>query len=260
MNLQNDHIIQSLVARFNRPGVFGMAIAGSYSRGQQDVYSDVDLDIFVDKLPDDSYTLQIFDGKLISLKYVKVQDEYDSLKNPRNAIWAAAGLSKLQIVLDEKGEIAKLKQAAIDFSWNDLQDAADKFAIEELMGCAEEAHKIMSGLLQKRESKVIYAAWGLFKNLAEAVAVQAGLMIETENRYLEIIMEHVGLNHPWTRAFRLSFGFDTKPDEPAWKTRGESTLELYQQTALLFKHLSWGKHQEVIENTLQLIEEFNNHR
>ena len=260
MNLQNDPFIQSLVARFNQPGVLGIAIAGSFSRGQQDVYSDVDLDIFVDELPEDSYTLQIFDEKLVSLKYVKTQDEYNALKNPRQAIWAVPGLSRLEIVRDESGEIAKLKQAALEFRWDKLQDAANDFAIEELMGCAEEAHKIMSGLLQKSESKVIYAAWGLFKCLSEAVAVQAGLMIETENRYLAIITEHVGMNHPWTRAFRLAFGIDVKADTPAWQTRGEAALELYQQTALLFIELSWGKHQEVIENTLQLIKEFNNHR
>lgn len=248
--------MQSLIAWVNRPGVVGIAITGSYSRGQQDAYSDVDLDIFVDELPKDSYTLKIFDEKLISLKYVKAQNEYDGLRNPQIAIWAVPGLSRLQIVMDERGEIAKLKQAALDFRWDDLQDAANEFAVEELMGNAEEAHKIMSGLVQKSESKVIYAAWGLFKNLAEAVAVQSGLMIETENHYLKTIMEHVGTDHPWTQAFRFAFGLDTKTDEPAWKTRGEATLELYQQTALRFKNLSWGKHQEVIENTLQLIDEF----
>jgi predicted nucleotidyltransferase len=256
MKFLEDPFYVSLVARLNQPGVVGLALAGSYSRGTQDQHSDVDVDIFVESLPDETYTLRILDGKLVSLKYILAADEFDSLTKPDRAIWAVAGLQQMQILLDETGQLAKLKQAALDFNWADLQTAANDYAVEELMGCSEEAYKIISGLLQENESKVLYAAWGLFKGLANAVAVQRGMIMESENRYFDIIQETIGHTHAWTRAFRLSFGMDVNSKFPTYQTRGRASLDLYQQTAFLFQNLISDKHREVIENTLQLISSY----
>jgi hypothetical protein len=57
------------------------------------------------------------------------------------------------------------------------------------MGCAEEVHKILNGLDRGHESTVLYATWGLVKNMLEAVAVQRGVMIVSENRYFDLIQE-----------------------------------------------------------------------
>jgi predicted nucleotidyltransferase len=246
----------SLVARLNQPGVVGLALAGSYSRGTQDQHSDVDVDIFVESLLDETYTLRILDGKLVSLKYILAADEFDSLTKPDRAMWAVSGLRQMQILLDETGQLAKLKQAALDFNWADLQTVANEYAVEELMGCAEEAHKIISGLLQENESKVLYASWGLFEGLANAAAVQRGMIMESENRYFDIIQENIGHTHAWTRAFRLSFGMDVNSKFPAYRIRGRASLDLYQQTAFLFLNIINDKHREVIENTLQLISSY----
>lgn len=254
MNFPEDPLLQNLIARLIQPGVIGLALAGSYSRGTQNHYSDLDMDIFIDSLPDEDYTLQLLNGKLVSLKYILLRDEYTSLTKPEKAVWAVPGLRQLKILLDETGQLAQLKQAALDFKWGSLQNSANEFALEHLMGCAEEAHKIISGLLQKNESKVLYASLGIFNNLSFAVAVQAGLMIESENNFFTIMQNHFGNKHPWTHALRLSFGMDTgDPALPAYQTRGNAALDLYEQTALLFKPIIDDRHREVIEHTLQLI-------
>lgn len=257
MTQLNDIFLQNIIAWFNRPGVIGISIAGSYTRGMQDEYSDVDLDIFVDELPEDDYTLQILDEKLVSAKYVHLADELSALKRPERAVWAVPGLNNMHILMDEGGKLAELKQAAIDFSWADLQPLANEYAIDALSGCAEEAHKIMSGLKSDNESKVLYASWGMFKNLSFAALVQAGLMIQSENRAFTILEEHFAKSRSaWTRAFRLSFGMDVEADVPAYKTRGMASLDLYEETAKLFKDIINDKHREVIENTLQLVATF----
>ncbi|MEW6404328.1 MAG: nucleotidyltransferase domain-containing protein [Chloroflexota bacterium] len=251
-----DPFLQSLVARLNQPGVIGIGLTGSYARGENKQHSDVDLDIFVEELPPDKYALRYLEGKLVSLKYVLLADEFASLQKPEKAIWAVPGLRQMRILLDKKGQLANLKQAALGFDWNDLQSAANEHAVENLMGCAEEAHKLMSGLEQGHESKVLYASWGMFKGLSFAVLVQAGLMIESENLVFDLIQNHIGRDHPWTRAFRLSFGMDLGDvNVPAYQTRGKAALELYRETALLFKGIITDKHREVIENTLELIAE-----
>jgi len=257
MNFLEDPFIQSLPAWLSQPGVVGISLAGSYSRGTQDRHSDLDVNIFMESLPDETYTLRIVDGKLVSLKYLLVQDEYASLTQPEKALWAVPGLRQMQILLDEAGQLAKLKQAAFDFNWAELQNAANEFAVEDLMGCAEEAQKVIGGLLQENESKVLYASWGMFKGLSFAAAVQAGLMIESENRIFAIMQDHFGNSHAWTRAFRLSFGMDVGDvNIPAYQTRGRAALDLYEQTALLFENIINDSHREVIENALQLISSY----
>jgi len=256
MNLLEEPIIKTLVARLIQPGVIGLAINGSFSRDDHNQYSDVDMNIFIDTLPEDTYSLQIFNGRLISLKYIRPSDEFDSLKKPERAIWAVPGLQQMQILADESGQIAKLKQAAHDFKWAELQDQANEYAVDSLMGCAEEVHKTISGLLQENESKVLYAAWGLFKGLSFAAAVQAGLMIESENKIFSMMQEHFSSNSAWVQAFRRSFGMDVEAGVPAYRARGRAALELYEQTYLLFGDIINDKHREVIENTLQLISSY----
>lgn len=256
MNLLKDPFIQTLIARLIQPGVIGLAVTGSYSRAEHDPLSDVDMDIFVDVLPSDTYTLQIISGRLVSLKYIRLADEFESLTKPERAIWAVPGLQQMQILSDESGQLAKLKQAAHDFRWTTLQEAANEYAVDSLMGCAEEAHKIVSGLLQKNESKVLYASWGMFKGLSFAAAVQAGLMIQSENKIFSMMQEHFCKNPAWVQSFRRSFGMDVEVGVPTYQTRGRASLDLYEQTYLLFENLINDKHREVIENTLQLISSY----
>ena len=251
-----DSFIQSILERIDSPDVIGVGIVGSYSRGQEGHYSDVDFDIYVSKLSDnpyDHYTLRYWDEKLVSLKYALLADECAELIHPRHAIWAVPGLRGMKILLDKDGSLAALQKAAQDFDWSTLQFAANSFAAEEVMGCAEEVHKILNGLVRGHESTVLYATWGLVKNLLEAVAVQKGLMIVSENRYFDLIQDSVGRDSKWTRTFRISWGLDANASQ--YQSRGAAALMLYHLTAEMFAELIPEKHREVVNKTLQLIKE-----
>jgi hypothetical protein len=252
----SDLFIPSVLERIDSPDILGVGIVGSYSRGQESKYSDVDFDIFVSKLPDnphDRYTLRYWDGKLISLKYTLLDDERSALINPRRAIWAVPGLRGMKIVLDKDGSLTALWQAAHAFDWSSLQSAANEFAAEEVMGCAEEAHKILNGLARGHESTVLYAVWGLVSNMLEAVAVQRGLMIVSENRYFDLIQDAVGRDSKWTRAFRSAWGLD--PNASQYQSRGLAALTLYRLTAAMFDALIPDKHRDVVNTTLRLIKD-----
>jgi predicted nucleotidyltransferase len=255
MTLSNS-FIQNILERIDSPDVTGVAIAGSYSRGQEAKYSDVDLDIYVSKLPaneHDCYTLRYWEDKLISLKYALLKEERAALKNPRRAIWAVPGLCGMKIILDKDGSLEKLQKSAQAFDWSRLQSSANEFAAEQVMGCAEEVHKILSGLARVHESTVLYATWGLVKNMLEAVAVQRGLMIISENRYFDLIQESVGRDSKWTSAFRTAWGLDSGSSQ--YQTRGAAALTLYRLTAVMFDQLIPEKHREVVHRTLRLIKE-----
>ena len=252
----SDLFIQSILKKIDSPDVVGVSIVGSYARGQESKYSDVDFDIFVSKLPAgeyDKYTLKYMDGKLLSLKYALLDDERAALTNPRRAIWAVPGLSGMKIVLDKTGTLTKLQKQAQELDFSPLQSAADEFAAEQVMHCAEEIHKILNGLARGHESTVLYSVWGLVKNMLEAVAVQRGIMIVSENRYFDLIQDSVGRESKWVSAFRKAWGLD--PNASQYQSRGAAALTLYRLSAAMFDEYIPDKHRDVINNTLRLVKE-----
>lgn len=252
----SDHFIQTVLERIASTNVVGVGIGGSYSRGEESKYSDVDFDIFVSKLPENPYdrsTLRYWNGKLVSLKYTLIDDERSALTNPRRAIWAVPGLRGMKIVLDKDGSLTALQQAAHAFDWSSLQSAADEYAGEEVTGCAEEVHKILNGFTRGHESTVLYATWGLVKSMLEAVAVQRGLMIVSENRYFDLIQDSVGRDSEWARAFRTAWGLDLNASQ--YQSRGAAALTFYCLTTTMFDELIPEKHRDVVNNTLRLIKE-----
>jgi nucleotidyltransferase-like protein len=252
----SDLFLESVLEKIDSPDVVGIGLVGSYARGQGSKYSDVDLDIYANKLPEksyDRYTLRYWDNKLVSLKYTFLADEYSALTNPRRAIWAVPGLRGMQILLDKDGSLAALQKAAQEFDWSSLKPAGDEFAAEMVMGNAEEAHKILSGLARGHESTVLYASWGLVKNMLEIVVVQKGVMIISENRYFDLIQDSMGRDSEWTRAFRTAWGLDEGAS--TYRARGAAALRLYHLSAALFDELIPDKHREVINRTLHLIKE-----
>lgn len=251
-----DPFIQSVLEKIDSPDVISVGVVGSYARGQESKYSDVDFNIFVSKPPEsdyERYTLRHWDGKLVSLKYTLIDDELEALTDPRRAIWAVPGLQGMKIILDKDGSLAELQKMAQKFDWSLLQPEADEFAAEEVMGCAEEAHKILSGLSRGHESTVLYATWGLVKCMFEAVAVQRGILIVSENRYFELIQDAVGRDTKWVSAFRTAWGLDSTSSQ--YQSRGMAALKLYRLTAAMFDGLIPEKHREVVKHTLKLIKE-----
>jgi hypothetical protein len=149
--------------------------------------------------------------------------------------------------------MAALQEAAQEFNWSTLQPLANEFAAEAIMGNAEEVHKILNGLARAHESTVLYASWGLVKNMLETVAVQRGILIISENRYFDLIQDSVGRDSKWTRAFRTAWGLD--PNRSGYQPRGAAALTLYRLSAELFDGVIPDKHREVVNRTLQLIQE-----
>lgn len=252
----SDNFIQSILKKIDTRDVIGVGITGSYARGQESKYSDVDFDIFASTLPanaHDRYRLIVWDHKLISLKYTLLEEERAALTNPRRAIWAVPGLSDMRIVLDKDGSLAKLQKQAQEFDFSPLQPAANEFAAEQVMHCAEEVHKVLSGLARGHESTVLYSVWGLVKHLPEAVIVQRGVMMTSENKFFDLIQESVGRDTKWVSAFRAAWGLDSPPAQ--YQSRGAAALTLYRLTAAMFDELIPDKHRDVVNNTLRLIRE-----
>jgi hypothetical protein len=252
-----ESFLSSLINKLKTPNVTGITMAGSFSRGQGGPYSDVDLQIYVKEKPREligSLALRLWKGFLVSFHYDDLEEQRTQLARPWDAIWAVPGLRQAVILYDPTGALADLKQAAVQFKWSPLQPLADHYASSEIAAYAEEVYKTLSGLSLENESKVLYAGMGLVLGMAATVAVQRGILIETENRYFDLIQEAIGRSSEWTRLFRLALGADTVPESiHPYRIRGIAALGLYRQTAELMDSILLEEHREVIIHALDLI-------
>ena len=259
MNTLSDPFFQSLVAQLDNENTLGVTMAGSYARGDDGPYSDVDIHHYVRQMPGDAaetYSLRYADGYLVSISLMTVEEQLASLRDPKKAVWAIPGLGQERILLDKDGSITALKKKAAETTWVPLQTGADAYASRNLSGCAEEVHKILAGLAEGNESKTVYATWGLTRGLADCLLVQRGTLIPTENAYIDLAQETAGRKSEWTRQFRLAVGLDPlSPGKPAFIGFGTAGLCLYLETARLLQNILLPGHADVVNQTMQIIME-----
>jgi hypothetical protein len=259
MSTLTDSFLKELVAALDNPNTVGVAMTGSHARGEGGQYSDVDIHQYVRQMPDNPAEiayLRFMDGILVSVSLTSLDEAYANLRNPKKAVWAIPGLRQLRILLDKDGSIAILKETAEKTEWQPMQAAANAYASRTLSGSAEEIHKILAGLAQRNESKTLYAIWGLTYALANLLIVQRGLLIQTENVFIDLAQEAAGRTSEWTRQFRLSIGLDLIPlEEPAYIGYGIAGLCLYRETAGLLQNILLPDDAVVVDRTIANIAE-----
>jgi hypothetical protein len=251
--------LKKLAARLDDENTLGVALSGSFARGEGGRFSDVDLWHFVRQQPvggGDLSGLDFVDGILVSVKTTLLEKDYARLQNPRQAIWVIPAWRQAQILLDKEGALAAMKETAQGLSWESLQPAANAFASRDLAGMAEEVHKILGGLAQRNESKTLYAMWGLTQEMANALLVQRGVLIPTENAYIEYAQAAAGWKSAWTCQFRLAIGLDPlPPGDPAFVGLGIAGLRLYRETVSLLREILRPEDACIVDRTLEIMAE-----
>ncbi len=251
--------LKRLIADLDREDVSAIGLTGSHARGTASPYSDVDMHVFVTNLPErdeDHYTLRRVDEHLVSISVTSIKTKRAEITRPETLIWAVPGLRQMRVLLDKRGELAALKRDVDPFNWKLFQSAADAYASRELMGLAEEAHKIMGALLRNDLSAMAYGTLGLVLGIARVVSVQRGLFIESENRYFAQVLQLFESHADWTRCFCAASGLTvTIAGEPvSVSMRAFFALNLYLLTALELHAIINPEHQPVIRAAIDLIE------
>ncbi len=251
--------LQKLVALLENEKTLGIALSGSFARGEGDSYSDVDIWHYIRQEPaggSEMAYLEYIDGYLVSVKNTLIEKDYGDLRNPKRAIWVVPALRQAQILSDRDGALAALFEAARNFSWESLRPAADAYASHNLANTAEEIYKILDGLKKGNESKTLYAIWSLTQDLADSLLVQQGVFIPTENTYIDHAQAAAGRSSDWTRQFRLAIGLDPLPSgKPAYISYGMAGLQLYRESAHLLKDILLPEDTRIVERALEVIME-----
>jgi len=249
-----------LAAEFDGESVEAIALTGSVARGQATPFSDVDLLRFTVEPPENSherYALYQREGFLVSVSTATIDEKRRELAAPQTAIWAVPGLRQARILVDKRGALAALKREADAFVWQPLQAAADVYASRQLAGYAEEVHKLLGALARNDESAMVYAAMGLVLGLSNALAVQQGLLLESENEYFRRVLDAAdalaGPACAWSRALRLAAGFDPLPaGQPPPVQRGKAALQLYVESVNLLEKIIRAEDAPVIRRAVEL--------
>jgi hypothetical protein len=259
MSKLTDSFLKSLAAQLDNENTIGVVLTGSYARGEGGLYSDVDIRCYVREIPVDQaeiYSLLYRDGYFVSVYLTALEEEYASIRKPQKAIWAVPGLRQMRILLDKDGSVAALKESAEKFTWDSIQAAAEAYASWNLAGFAEEIHKILAGLAQQDESKTLNATRGLTHGLACTLLVQGGILIQSENAYIDLAQDTAGRSSEWTHQYRLAEGLDPcSLEQPAYIGYGTAGLRLYCETARLLQHILLPEDAAVVNRTTEIIAE-----
>ena len=254
-----DAFIRKMIDRLGGEDTQGVVLVGSFARGEDGRYSDVDLWQFVRQEPSelgDPVPVEYIDGYLVTVKRTTLEKEYACLAAPSKALWTIPALRQALVLLDKDGAILALQRAAQSANWERLQKDADAFAAAMLAGACEEVHKLLDALARADESKIAYALWNVTWNLSEAVLVQRGMLVPSENVYIDYAQQAAGRESAWTCQFRLAVGLDPLPPGEAIPSgRGAAGLRLYCETAILFQDILPAADAAVVRRAIQMIME-----
>ncbi len=230
------------------PGSQALALAGSFARGCENEFSDLDLYRFVDGPVNEPHRYWLHPSKrLISLTTTTISSKAAELESPQRALWASPGLSQMWVLFDRTGDLARLKAQAAAYNPLAQREQAAAWISETLHGNSEEVTKILGALQRKDEGAALYGLLGIHSNLGQIAALHLGVLIESENRFFEQLLQ--AAPPEWSRLYRTVMGFDSA----SISQRARAGLALYRCTCRWLDDLIQPQHRNVIEYAVSLI-------
>jgi nucleotidyltransferase-like protein len=243
--------LEALAAELDGPDVTGIALGGSFARGAATEYSDVDVAPFYREgttLPPKCLFWR--GGWLVSVSPKTVSGWRTQMAQPEWAIYLVPSASRLHILLDKDGTLSVLVAEASAFRWEPLQPEADAFAGQMLMLFAEHALKLLGALARNDDACLPYPLGELLYSLPQVVAVQRGLMIESDHTFYQQVQASAGGNESaWSRAHRAALGLHGEP----LRERAAAALRLYAETARLTADTLQTAHRDVVAGIVERI-------
>ena len=255
-------LLTAIVLERNDENTEAIGLGGSFARGTASQYSDVDIAHFVYSLPDRArkhYTYR--DGRMVNFAMKSIPAEREALYRPERAIFLVPGFRDIQILLDKHGTLTAFIQEVQAFSWEPLQSSANAYASNAMMIETEFAYKILTALHQENKEALAYETMNLLMALTEIMAVQNGVLIQTNSTYFQQVHQSAGDDSAWTRYHRIAAGINQiVAPWPPLTLRGIATLHVFVEMVGLFRPILLQEHKVVIETAAQAIKDMlDNH-
>lgn len=203
-----DRILAEKLGAIDKQGIEAIALMGSYSRGEAETYSDIDivclLPTGMNKRPG---SIDIIEDKYVVTSYVTIDEVEKWFVDPKLATEYILGLQKAKPLFDPNGTLAKLKLRACQFEWTEkLQAKANKMVSQELVGWMEEVHKALQGLLSNDVGRMLNGLFGLTFGIFGVVRVYKGILLDGENSIYSKIVASYGPDSRFAQLSSKAFG------------------------------------------------------
>ncbi len=240
------------------PNTEAIALGGSHARGTATRFSDVDIAYFVLNLPPTSQKIHAFrSGVLVNIGQKSLAQERAALAQPDRAIVIVPAYSELRVLYDPHGVLARFIADVQSFDWEPLQPEADAYTSRMLMLTIEDPFKIASALEAQNAAAVAYETAQCFLGLTRFVAVQRGVMVQTNSTYLRQVQDAVGMSSRWTQLHCIAGGIVALTDQPpTLEARGLAAMLLFAATAEMLCDTLLAEHVPVIMETARFARDF----
>lgn len=250
--------IATLAEQFDGPQVRALVLMGSHARGTAGPYSDVDLvRIMAGTEPpavaDGTY---LRDGRLVVASSVTPAQVEKWFTEPEIAVEVIAGLRAARILRDD-GTFAGIQARATAFRWDEaLQEKANAWAGERLVGWIEEVHKGLEGLRRGDTGRLLNARFGLSWGLSRVMAVQRGVLLSGDNAFYDELGAAMAGHPEWLHLRRIAFGIEDETGKaPTLRMQVKAGLQLYALTAKLLDDVLQPESATLIRATVALLED-----
>ncbi len=242
--------LEELVSELDEDRVLGIILGGSYARGNATTLSDLDLALFVrDEAEAKPRRYFYRRGLLVSVVTKSITGVRTDMANPRMATRVVPGISESRVLVDKDGSLAKLMHDLVQFTWAPLQESANRHVSYLMLMLTESIHKVANELVKGNDLGVAYTTDKLLAALTEAIAIQRGIMTQSDSTYYQQVQEAAGMHSEWTKYHRLAAGLTSASlDE-----RAKACLYLYQLTMDLVRSALSEEHAQVAEEAIRRV-------
>ena len=248
-----------LVQKFADPDVKALVLMGSHASGTAGLFSDVDLVRFTGEAGvklspgDGSY---LVDNWLVTLSSVDPLQVEQWFSCPEIAVQVISGIRTARSLSDRSGIFESIQRRAHAFNWDaEMQQKANCWVSQQMVGWIEEVHKGLEGLRRKDIGRLLNARFGCSWGLSRVVEVHKGLLLSGDNSFYDEVGEALGLDSEWVRLRRIAFGIEGQDGQaPSLREQVVAGLRLYVATVQLVGSILEHTDAVLVDHTVALIE------
>jgi hypothetical protein len=221
--------IAERLAAHHAPETLGIGLFGSVAAGTDHPHSDIDLILATDTGA--GTTVVQVDGRMVTLTRKSPADLEGAFTRPWEAVTAVGAWRGARLLHDPDGLMARLQTRAHDWTWDEIPDA-EHWAATELVGLAEEVHKVCGMLASGRARAAAANRAILALQLAGPLAAAHRVTCGSENDLWDAVAAAEG--PAWATAWDAATGVTAAEHA----TGCRAALDLYRIAAdRLARHL-----------------------
>jgi hypothetical protein len=217
-----------LVAELIPKGAEVIALTGSYARGDATSRSDLDVIVIGDG---PRYFVELRDGVLVAQAWSSEAEQRRRFGDPREVGAAVPGWREAELLHDPGANGARLKQEALDWSWEKIGDVCDQWVADELVGYVEEVQKLVAAIENQGMLAAAVLRYLLAVRLPRIVSVHHRLLYGSENVLWDQVGDVMGAEWRSAHAAALAVGGESLDQSCA------AALHLFRLAFQTVRHL-----------------------